>query len=72
MKIAITAVAAALFVSIVRATAASETGATASVAPRFLSDTGLYSDVAKLKGVAEPTDPSRHSSVRSQTSGSRS
>jgi len=49
MKIAITTVAAALFVSIVRATAASETGATAPVAPRFLSDTGLYSNAAKLK-----------------------
>src|SRR5829696_2181272 len=49
MKIAITTVAAALFVSIVRATAASETAATAPVAPRFLSDTGLYSNVAKLK-----------------------
>ena len=49
MKIAITTVAAALFVSIVRATAASETEATAPVAPRFLSDTGLYSNVAKLE-----------------------
>ena len=48
MKIAITTVAAALFVSIVRATAASETEAAAPVAPRFLSDTGLYSNVAKL------------------------
>ena len=48
MKIAITTVAAALFVSIVRATAAAETEATAPVAPRFLSDTGLYSNVAKL------------------------
>jgi hypothetical protein len=47
MKIAITTVAAALFVSIVRATAA-ETGA-APVAPRFLSETGLYANVAKLK-----------------------
>src|SRR4029450_8391489 len=49
MKIAITTVAVALFVSIVRATAASETEATAPVAPRFLSDTGLYSNVAKLE-----------------------
>jgi hypothetical protein len=48
MKIAITAVAAALFVSIVRATAA-ETGAPAPVAPRLLSQTGLYSDVATQK-----------------------
>ena len=49
MKIAITTVAAALFVSIVRATAASETGAPAPVAPRLLSQTGLYADVAALK-----------------------
>src|SRR5688572_24727556 len=60
MKIAITTVAAALFVSIVRATAA-ETGAPAPVAPRFagapgaatapgwLSETGLYADATKLK-----------------------
>ena len=48
MKIAIATVAAALFVSIVRATAASETEAAAPVAPRFLSETGLYSNVAKL------------------------
>ena len=48
MKIAITTVAAALFVSIVRATAASEGGAPAPVAPRFLSQTGLYSNAAKL------------------------
>jgi hypothetical protein len=48
MKIAITTVAAALFVSIVRATAAAEAEATAPVAPRFLSETGLYSNVAKL------------------------
>lgn len=48
MKIAITTVAAALFVSIVRATAAAETEAAAPVAPRFLSGTGLYSNVEKL------------------------
>jgi hypothetical protein len=48
MKIVITAVAAALFVSIVRATAA-ETEAQTPVAPRFLSQTGLYADAAKLK-----------------------
>ena len=48
MKIAVKAVTVALFVSIVRATAASETEAAAPVAPRFLSDTGLYSNVAKL------------------------
>lgn len=48
MKFAITTVAAALFVSIVRATAA-ETEAPAPVAPRFLSQTGLYADATKLK-----------------------
>ncbi|HUQ87608.1 MAG TPA: c-type cytochrome domain-containing protein [Vicinamibacterales bacterium] len=48
MRIAITTVAVALFVSIVRATAA-ETGAPAPVAPRFLSQTGLYADAATLK-----------------------
>lgn len=62
MKIVTTTIAAALFVSIVRATAA-ETGAPAAirqaqaspegsrgapVAPRFLSETGLYSDAATL------------------------
>jgi len=49
MKIAITTVAVVLFASIVGATAAAETEAAAPVAPRFLSDTGLYSDAAKLK-----------------------
>ncbi len=48
MKIAITTVAAALFVSIVRVTAAAETESAAPLAPRLLSDTGLYSNVAKL------------------------
>src|SRR5262245_8037636 len=48
MKIAITTVAAALFVSIVRASAAAEGEPAAPVAPRFLSETGLYSNVAKL------------------------
>ena len=60
MKIAITTLATALLLSIVRATAAS-TDAAAPVAPRdagvpgaatapgWLSDTGLYSDAAKLK-----------------------
>ena len=48
MKIAITVVAAALFVSVVRATSAA-TEAPAPVAPRFLSQTGLYADAAKLK-----------------------
>ncbi len=47
MKIAIAVVAAALFLSIVRATA-TETGALAPVAPRFLSQTGLYSNAATL------------------------
>ena len=47
MKFAITTIAAALFVSIVRATAI-ETGAQAPVAPRFLSQTGLYSNAATL------------------------
>jgi cytochrome c553 len=47
MKFAITTIAAALFVSIVRATA-SETGAQAPVAPRFLSQTGLYANAATL------------------------
>jgi hypothetical protein len=49
MKIAITTVAVVLFASIVGATAAAETEAAAPVAPRFLSDTGLYANVAKLK-----------------------
>jgi hypothetical protein len=48
MNLAITTVAAALFVSIVRATAA-ETGAAAPVAPRLLTETGLYSNAATLK-----------------------
>jgi len=59
MKIAITAVAAALFVSIVRATAAGSEAPTpvasrdagapgAATAPGWLSETGLYSNVAKL------------------------
>ena len=47
MKIAIAVVAAALVMSIVRATA-TETGAPAPVAPRFLSQTGLYSNAATL------------------------
>lgn len=37
-----------MFAVIVRAAAASETGATAPVAPRLLSQTGLYSNVATL------------------------
>jgi cytochrome c553 len=49
MKILLTSVAAAMFAAIVSAAAASETGAKAPVAPRLLSQTGLYSDVAALK-----------------------
>lgn len=48
MKIIATTVASALFVAIVRATAA-ETDAPAPVAPRLLSQTGLYANVAQLK-----------------------
>jgi hypothetical protein len=47
MKFAVTTIAAALFAAIVRATAA-ETGAQAPVAPRFLSQTGLYASAATL------------------------
>lgn len=49
MKTAATTVAFALFVAIARATAQTATGAQAPVAPRFLSDTGLYADAATLK-----------------------
>ncbi len=49
MKTVIATVAAALVVSIVRAAATSETGAPTPVAPRLLSGTGLYADVAALK-----------------------
>jgi hypothetical protein len=49
MKFLLTTVAVAMFAAIVRAGAASETGATAPVAPRLLSQTGLYADVATLK-----------------------
>jgi hypothetical protein len=48
MKIAIATVAAALFVSIVRATAA-ETAAPVPVAPRLLSETGLYANAGNLR-----------------------
>lgn len=48
MKTMTTTFATALLVAIVRSTAA-QTGAQAPVAPRFLSETGLYSDVATLK-----------------------
>ena len=49
MKFCMTAVAVGMFAAIVTAAAASETGATAPVAPRLLSQTGLYSDAATLK-----------------------
>jgi hypothetical protein len=49
MKVLSLTVAIGMFAAIVRATAGSETGATAPVAPRLLSQTGLYSDVARLK-----------------------
>lgn len=48
MKTLTISIATVLFVAIVRSTAA-QTGAQAPVAPRFLSDTGLYADVATLK-----------------------
>ena len=50
MKTAIASTAAALLLTIVTATASgSEKEATAPVAPRFLSQTGLYADAATLK-----------------------
>src|SRR5829696_1631928 len=49
MKFLATAIAVGMFAAIVGAAAASETGATAPVAPRLLSQTGLYSDAAALK-----------------------
>jgi len=49
MKILATAIAVGMFAAIVRAAAASETGATAPVAPRLLSLTGLYSNVTTLE-----------------------
>lgn len=49
MKSITTIVATALFLAIVRTTTAAETEATAPVAPRFLSQTGLYSDPAAQK-----------------------
>jgi cytochrome c553 len=48
MKSLATIIAVGMFAAIVRA-AASETGAMAPVAPRLLSQTGLYSDAATLK-----------------------
>jgi hypothetical protein len=49
MKSFLTTIAVGMFAAIVRAAAASETGATAPVAPRLLSQTGLYANVATLK-----------------------
>jgi hypothetical protein len=49
MKILSLTFAVGMFAAIVTAAAASETGATAPVAPRLLSQTGLYSDTARLK-----------------------
>ena len=49
MKLLLTSVVIGMFAAIVRATAASETGAMAPVAPRLLSQTGLYSSNASLK-----------------------
>lgn len=49
MKFVITSVAAVLVASIVGASAQTGKEATAPVAPRFLSQTGLYSDAASLK-----------------------
>jgi hypothetical protein len=49
MKILSFTIAVGMFAAIVRAAAASETGATAPVAPRLLSQTGLYADAATLK-----------------------
>ncbi len=49
MKILATIIGVGMFAAIVTAAAASETGAAAPVAPRLLSQTGLYSDAATLK-----------------------
>lgn len=49
MKIVATTVAFALFAAIARATAQTATEAQAPVAPRFLTDTGLYADATALK-----------------------
>ena len=49
MKLLLTAVVIGVVAAIVRATAAHEAGAMAPVAPRLLSETGLYSSVAALK-----------------------
>ena len=49
MKFMMTTMAVVLFAAIGRATAGPETGMPAPVAPRFLSQTGLYSNAATLK-----------------------
>ena len=49
MKFIASTIAVGMFAAIVRAAAASEAGAPAPVAPRLLSQTGLYSDVTRLK-----------------------
>lgn len=49
MKTLATIIAVGMFAAIVTAAAASETGVRAPVAPRLLSQTGLYSDAATLK-----------------------
>ena len=49
MKTLTTAVAVVMFLAIGRATAGQQSEPQAPVAPRFLSQTGLYSDAGKLK-----------------------
>lgn len=49
MKFITTSVAVALFIAIGRATAGQETGTETPVAPRLLSQTGLYAEAATLK-----------------------
>ena len=49
MKYFAATIAVGMFAAIVNAAAASETGAAAPVAPRLLSQTGLYADAVKLK-----------------------
>jgi hypothetical protein len=49
MKVLCVTIAIGMFAALVRAAATAETGATAPVAPRLLSRTGLYSDAATLK-----------------------
>ena len=49
MKYIATTIAVGMFAAIVRAAAASEAGAAAPVAPRLLTETGLYANAATLK-----------------------